>query len=196
MKYLVAIVLLGLGAEAECQKYRLMGDTSRFLCKSDSIDHYFYEEMLKPQKIDTIISLHYYFDNGRYNTEIQGYIWKKNGKINLKAIQGCVEVIETGITEEKVMDFFDFYFRKNCQNLNHMLESRRSHEDGYSFSIRQNDFQKRGYISDPRRGMDFLEKMSRGKKKRKIRELEKNSLIKWINDIDRSLKKEIEAQMN
>ncbi|RZM23582.1 MAG: hypothetical protein EOO88_25705 [Pedobacter sp.] len=70
------------------QKQRLVGDDSRWLCKNDSISEVFIWQ-LRQQKVDSIISVLYDYDNGRLYDSKQIVFWTKNGINRLRLIEGC-----------------------------------------------------------------------------------------------------------
>ena len=185
MKYLLILILAGIFMEANCQKYALVGDTNQFVCKSDSIDFYFEKEYIKTNDIDTLIELHYFYDNGRYEDEMKAIIWKENGTVKIKSIMGCDEITETEIREYPYSDVFQEYFQDSLSTQEHNLDSGWSHEYGYWFSIKQNDFFQKGYIRDSRRGIDnFSSPDEEDKTEQLKKEAEKNPLVKWVNQID------------
>jgi hypothetical protein len=78
---------------------RVEGDNSIFICKSDSLASYFLNK-LKKQKVDSIISILYDFDNGRVEKSRQIIIWIHEGSSNVKIIAGC-----DLITKDSVYNF-------------------------------------------------------------------------------------------
>lgn len=189
MKYFLAIIIIGFVLEGTCQKIVLEGDTARFVCKSDSVEFNFKKDYLEVNKIDTLIELHYFYDNGRYEDEMNAFIWREDGHIKLKAFSGCDSLTETAILEYQNSKVFETYFQDSLFTENHNLYSVRSHDYGYWFSIKQKDFFNKGYIRDDRRGKDNFHKNGAKKKRKDLKEAEKNPLVKWLNQIDNQLLK-------
>ena len=167
------------------QKVRLIDDTLLFLCKSDSLAFFFEKNILGNLEIDTLLNLDYYYDNGRTENEMQVFIWKQKGEVLIKAIGGCDEVSESNIGMLNGGDIFKQYFEENLFNWDHYLTSLTSHEYGYRFTLKQGGFKKEGYIRDSKRGIDHFEKQNRRARQARIRNAEKNPLVKWINQIDK-----------
>jgi len=173
-------------SEATCQKYALVGDKNRFVCKSDSIDYYFQKNYLQENQIDTIIKLHYFYDNGRYEKEKKALIWNENKSIKIKSIFGCDEITELGVVKYAGKNIFLNYLRDSLVTTNHELTNySRSHDFGYRFEIQIGDYKKIGYIRDQSRGIDNFRSPGDKDKAVKLKiEAEKNQLIKWLNEID------------
>ena len=191
MKYLILVVFILFATKGYCQENELVRNTSRFYCKSDSIEFFFKLDYLKKNEIDTLLEVMYSFDTGRGEDEILAFIWNKNEEVKIKIIRGCNEIIETEIYGYSNKNVFTEYFRDSLFNLNHYPESFWSHEYGFLFSIKQNEFLKKGEIPDSTRGNEQLIKKSKRKRKRELILAEKNPLIKWINQIEIQLIKKL-----
>lgn len=194
-KYLIVIFLIGFAIPAKSQKYRLVGDTDRFVCKSDSIEFYFKQDYFERNKVDTILEIHYLYDNGRYEDEIQAYIWKNNGKTKIKIITGCDDAQELEIREIEDQGHFEKYFDNRFDTTEHVLYSGASHDYGYSFQIKQGEFVKSGYIRDYIRGIDnFRSREEENNEVELKQDAEKNPLVEWINRIDEQILGEIKKE--
>ncbi len=90
------------------QKERLKGDTSKFLCKSDSI--YFYEiARLVDKKVDGIVSLRYDYDNGRVERARTFIFWKDDSIQKLRTYSGCDSIVNDTVQNFPVELVFQFY---------------------------------------------------------------------------------------
>ena len=192
MKLYLFIIFTLISTGVTSQKYALVGDKNRFLCKSDSIEFYFQKDDLEIIKVDTILELHYFYDNGRYEQEVKSFIWNENNSIKMKSISGCDETIETEILRYSNEEIFKSYFNDSLYIQNHDPEDYSwSHDFGYWFEIKTDKFKKRGYIRDESRGVDNFQMVGGENETEKLKsDAEINQLIKWLNEIDLVLNKQ------
>ncbi len=89
MKTLLTILFSFLfAAFATAQKVRLEGDNSPYLCLNDSVTQTF-ENSLQKQKVDSIISILYDYDNGRLPDSKTITIWTSHNQSRIRIVQGC-----------------------------------------------------------------------------------------------------------
>ena len=84
---LTMMVWLFMYATGLSRKYALLGDTSQFVCRSDSLKQSFSQEYLAAIDPDSIATFHYWYDNGRYEHEIVAFIWRQRDDILIKALE-------------------------------------------------------------------------------------------------------------
>ncbi len=191
-RYFAALLMLTLLPEGDCQKYALVGDTARFLCKSDSIEFYFTRDYLMSDKVITLIELHYFYDNGRYEDEVKAFLWNEEGDSKIKIITGCDETQDFAIREIDDRGLLHQYFQRNFADLEHVLYCGTSHDYGYRFTVSKGAFSKQGYVRDYRRGIDNFHRNDRYENAEQLRrEAELNPLVKWLNDLDKLVRDEI-----
>ncbi len=93
MKTLLVIFLLISAATLHAQKVRLVDDHSKYLCLNDSIVETFALQ-LKKQKIDSIISILYDYDNGRLPNSKHIIIWTRKAQSKIRIIEGCDKILK------------------------------------------------------------------------------------------------------
>ena len=178
------VLCLSISSICWSQIYALVGDTNRFVCKSDSLKHIFDSTFLDSLKVDTLLELHYWYDNGRYEQEVRAYIWKSDQRVKLKAIYGCDQVGQTKVIDYPDYQIFTDYIDNNLEEEEHRLNSSWSHEFGYSFNIRYGETQREGYVRDSNRGENNFEEESDSVKATKRKIADENPLVAWLNRID------------
>lgn len=183
LQYIILLIILinGLGVG---QKYALVGDTSRFLCRSDSLEHLFKLHYINNHSIDTILELEYWYDNGRYEQEVSAFIWQSGGDTKIKAIYGCDEVKVTDIVAYPNQSVFTEFLEDSLYNTDSYLSSGWSHEFGYSFDFKSGSTRRTGYVRDSRRGENNFENESDSIKAEKRQQADQNKLVRWLNLID------------
>ena len=92
--YLIAILLIVFVIDLQCQNDNLVRPGNRFVCPSDSIMFYFNKNYIEYNEIDTLLALHYLYDNGREEDEVQTLLWKEDGVIKIKIVCGCDQIQE------------------------------------------------------------------------------------------------------
>ncbi len=178
------LLCLSISLTSWSQKYALEGDTNRFVCKSDSLKHVFKSTYLDRLEVDTLLELHYWYSNGRYEQEVMACIWMNDKRVKLKAIYGCDDVRQTRVIDYPNSQIFIDYIDSNLWEEEHHLNSSWSHEFGYSFNLRYGDFQRAGYVRDSNLGENNFEEETTSIKATKRKIADQNPLVKWLNGID------------
>lgn len=189
MKGYVSFFILLLPLLVSAQKERLEGDDSRFLCATDSLRYYFKTDTLDAERVDSLLELWYFYDNGRVEEEVAAFIWKKAGKNYLKIFTGCDETSETSIIDLKRTDYFTLFHKAQLDTSEIYLLSFDSHEYGYDFTISEGQNTQHGYVRNSRRGYDAS--LSPRERKKNKKEAEKDPFIYWLNDLHRRIVKEL-----
>jgi hypothetical protein len=137
MKILTTILLL-LFCETSisAQKVRLVGDYSRYLCLNDSIADAFFET-LKRDKVDSIISILYDYDNGRLPNSLHVRIWTHNGKSKLRFIEGCDSIINDTTFVCDLTKLWEYIKTTNFDDVSIPIKSGtgQSHDQFYHITI-------------------------------------------------------------
>lgn len=119
------------------QKERLKGDTSRFLCKSDSIYH-FQINALVEQKVEGIITIRYDYDNGRVEEGETHIFWMKGSVQKVRSYNGCDNIRKDKTKDFPVDSIFQLYNDLQVDTVKSRKIKRRlwfSHSMGYNTSV-------------------------------------------------------------
>ncbi|MGB0178125.1 MAG: hypothetical protein ACPF9D_13235, partial [Owenweeksia sp.] len=119
------------------QKVRLKGDTSRFLCKSDSLYHYFVKDLVD-QDVDGMVTVQYDYDNGRVESAKTFILWMKDSLRQMKSFQGCDTIRDNGTLNFPVQKVFDLYRKYQVDTVTtRRIKSRLwvSHSMGYFVKV-------------------------------------------------------------
>ena len=118
------------------QKVRLEGDNSKYLCLNDSIAETF-ENKLKQNKVDSIITILYDYDNGRLPNSIRVIIWTHNGKSILKLVQGCDKVTKDATSPCNLTDLWKYIKMTHFDDVTVPIKSGtvQSHDKFYHITV-------------------------------------------------------------
>ncbi len=118
------------------QKVRLIDDNSTFLCIGDSLSHNFISD-LKTQRVDSIISILYDYDNGRVEKSLHLIIWTMEGKSQIRKIRGCDDITSDTTYAVELKPIFAFIEKTKFKGLSEPIKSDMdvSHSMGYFTSV-------------------------------------------------------------
>ncbi len=114
------------------QKVRLIDDSSTFLCIGDSLSHNFISN-LKQQRVDSIISILYDYDNGRVEKAQHLIMWTKEGKSQVRKIRGCDDITSDTTYAVQLKPILVFISKTRFKGLSEPIKSdiNVSHSMGY-----------------------------------------------------------------
>ena len=138
MKIYLIILLAALSAnKASCQKQRLEGDTSPFLCKGDSISATT-TARLRTNNIDTIVLITHDYDNGRLESGYHVIIWTQNGKTFARVITGCDSITKDTLYHTDISQIIRYFTSTQLPPEDSQVEndSFQSHDTAYAIEIR------------------------------------------------------------
>lgn len=138
------------------QKVRLEGDDSRFLCHSDSITHFAVKELID-NKVDSIMTFIYDYDNGRVERAVTYIIWIDKGQGFVRQFGGCEQIKNDSTYNLYVSDLFDYYRQKRIDTITGQIEAEmwQSHDMGYYVTVYLPGQTKSYNIRDYERGKGY-----------------------------------------
>lgn len=118
------------------QNVKLKESPSHFYCVSDSIKTLTIRE-LASKGVDSIITLSYDFDNGRYETAETLILWTENGKELIRKYRGCDNIQDDSTYNLNIAPLFDFFVKERIDTLSGQLvtENWQSHDFGYYVTV-------------------------------------------------------------
>ena len=118
------------------QKVRLEGDNSPFLCKNDSISETSAYKM-KKNRIDSMISILYDFDNGRLPNSRRILIWTHSGKSYIRLIEGCDKIVKDTTWAFNSEPLWEFIKTNTFKSVSVPINSAysQSHDEFYHITI-------------------------------------------------------------